>query len=597
MEVPVEQPTTTTTTPTTRALTTSLARTTTPARTTTTSPAMTTTTTPVRTINHTARTTTTTPVTTTTPTARTTTTTTSLRTTTTITARTTTTTIAWTTTQPALELGSYISIPYQGETSLSRVELYTLTPSPVTPAVPDPITAESLDDTPPIIQVSSPIARRTRSKKKLQFEEEVKMDIFTEMALTTSLARTTTPARTTTTSPAMTTTTTPVRTTNHTARTTTTTPVTTTTPTARTTTTTTSLRTTTTITARTTTTTIAWTTTQPALELGSYISIPYQGETSLSRVELYTLTPSPVTPAVPDPITAESLDDTPPIIQVSSPIARRTRSKKKLQFEEEVKMDIFTEITTRVKLDPGVIVNHRNEIQKTPAQYMITRSHVIQNVIPTGSTEFFWDAMFPRSLPSKVVIGLISQKAANGDYTANPFNFQHFNMTNVTMKVNGVEIYGSPLSLDFGDNRNYTAAYKTIAIVMSENCDCIIHLVDFNEPPTVANMFNRECSWRCKNETCEQKKDLGNYLEKMDVFMTVFWTVSGLFVAYISPVVGKMICQSRQQKQPYLPITRSQQDSTVTTQIPTLYITPSFEIPTIIPVPEISTPKDQQYLE
>ncbi|XP_052084509.1 uncharacterized protein LOC127721739 [Mytilus californianus] len=199
-----------------------------------------------------------------------------------------------------------------------------------------------------------------------------------------------------------------------------------------------------------------------------------------------------------------------------------------------------------------------------------------------------------------------------------------------------------------------------IVEVMSENCDCIIHLVDFNEPPTVANMFNRECSWTCTNETCvpdnilevfvtrkeknptkptsetttdhteawpttrdsmttdhkeawptttvrvttnskephsEQKKDLGNYLEKMDVFMTVFWTVSGLFVAYISLVVGKMIYQSRQQKQPYLPITRSQQDSTVTTQIPTLDITPSFEIPTIIPIPEISPPKDQQYLE
>ena len=67
--------------------------------------------------------------------------------------------------------------------------------------------------------------------------------------------------------------------------------------------------------------------------------------------------------------------------------------------------------------------------------------------------------MFPRSLPSKVVLGLISQKAANGDYTANPFNFQHSNMTNVTMKVNGVEVYGSPLSLDFGNNRNYTSAY------------------------------------------------------------------------------------------------------------------------------------------
>ncbi|CAG2220294.1 unnamed protein product [Mytilus edulis] len=189
---------------------------------------------------------------------------------------------------------------------------------------------------------------------------------------------------------------------------------------------------------------------------------------------------------------------------------------------------------------------------------------------------------------------------------------------------------------------------------MSESCDCIIHLVDFNEPPTVANMFNRECSWRCKNETCvpdnilevfvtrKEKKpnepisettteawptirDLmttdrkeawptttawvttnskephseqrpGKLLRENGCIHDSILTVSGLFVAYISPVVGKMICQSRQQKQPYLPITRSQQDSTVTTQIPTLDITQSFEIPTIIPIPEIS-PKDQQYLK
>lgn len=121
-------------------------------------------------------------------------------------------------------------------------------------------------------------------------------------------------------------------------------------------------------------------------------------------------------------------------------------------------LDVFYR-TARVKLDPGVILNHRDEIQKSPVQYVINRSHVIQNVIPKGSTEFFWDAMFPKALPSKVVIGLVSQKTANDDYTANPFNFQHFNMTNVTMNVNGVEIYGSPLSLDFGKNRNYIAAY------------------------------------------------------------------------------------------------------------------------------------------
>jgi hypothetical protein len=35
------------------------------------------------------------------------------------------------------------------------------------------------------------------------------------------------------------------------------------------------------------------------------------------------------------------------------------------------------------------------------------------------------------------------------------------------MRVNGVEVYGSPLSLDFGANRNYTAAY----VWLFEICD------------------------------------------------------------------------------------------------------------------------------
>ncbi|VDI45065.1 Hypothetical predicted protein [Mytilus galloprovincialis] len=189
--------------------------------------------------------------------------------------------------------------------------------------------------------------------------------------------------------------------------------------------------------------------------------------------------------------------------------------------------------------------------------------------------------------------------------------------------INGQCQYDTASAVCFCNKEVYVREVRIVE-VMSESCDCIIHLVDFNEPPTVTNMFDRECSWTCTNETCdhteawpttrdsttsdlkeawptttvrvttdskephsEQKKDLGHYLQKMDVFMTV----SGLFVAYVSLVVGKMLYRMRHQKLPYLPITRSQQDSTLTTQIPTLDITPSFELPTIIPVPEISTPQ------
>ncbi|XP_063436626.1 uncharacterized protein F54H12.2-like [Mytilus trossulus] len=129
-------------------------------------------------------------------------------------------------------------------------------------------------------------------------------------------------------------------------------------------------------------------------------------------------------------------------------------------------LDVFYR-TARVKVDPGVILNHRRQIQESPAKYLINRSNVIQNVIPLGSTEFYWDSLFPKSLPSKVVFGLVPQKAINGDYTANPFNFQHFNMSCITLKVNGVEVYGSPLNMDFSNNRNYTAAY----VRLFEICD------------------------------------------------------------------------------------------------------------------------------
>ncbi|CAG2238519.1 unnamed protein product [Mytilus edulis] len=135
-----------------------------------------------------------------------------------------------------------------------------------------------------------------------------------------------------------------------------------------------------------------------------------------------------------------------------------TKESRTFELEGNLLEDTLN-LEARVKLDPGVILNHRNQIRQTPAKYVINRSNVIQNIIPKGSTEFYWDGIFPKAIPSKLVFGLLSQTSVNGDYTKNPFNFQHFNMTEVSLKVNGVEIYGTPLKLDFGVNRNYSTAY------------------------------------------------------------------------------------------------------------------------------------------
>ena len=51
-------------------------------------------------------------------------------------------------------------------------------------------------------------------------------------------------------------------------------------------------------------------------------------------------------------------------------------------------LDVFFR-TARVKVDPSVILNNRRQIQESPAQYLINRSHVIQSVIPKDRLNSF----------------------------------------------------------------------------------------------------------------------------------------------------------------------------------------------------------------
>lgn len=59
------------------------------------------------------------------------------------------------------------------------------------------------------------------------------------------------------------------------------------------------------------------------------------------------------------------------------------------------------------------------------------------NIIPKVSTEFYWGTIFSQAIPDRIVVGLVDQKAVNVDYTTNPFNFQHFDLKDVRIYVNG----------------------------------------------------------------------------------------------------------------------------------------------------------------
>ena len=119
------------------------------------------------------------------------------------------------------------------------------------------------------------------------------------------------------------------------------------------------------------------------------------------------------------------------------------------------------DVVYKVRVDPGVLLNHSKQIESTPVKYTISRNELKMNTIPKGSTEFYWDNIFPQAVPDRIVVGLVDQKAVNGDYTANLFNFEHFSLTDIGIYVNGESVPGRPLKTDFTAG-HYSSAYARL---------------------------------------------------------------------------------------------------------------------------------------
>ncbi|XP_071138363.1 uncharacterized protein F54H12.2-like [Mytilus edulis] len=75
----------------------------------------------------------------------------------------------------------------------------------------------------------------------------------------------------------------------------------------------------------------------------------------------------------------------------------------------------------KIKVDPGILVNHMKQIEIKPVRYYFQRTEVKRN---KSSSEFIWDNLFTIR-PSTLVVGLISQDSGNGSYGTNPFFFNH----------------------------------------------------------------------------------------------------------------------------------------------------------------------------
>lgn len=118
----------------------------------------------------------------------------------------------------------------------------------------------------------------------------------------------------------------------------------------------------------------------------------------------------------------------------------------------------------KVKVASSITLGHAAALRHTTAKYPLRRVDCKVLTIPRGFSSFNPDNIFLGRIPKRIVFGLVDTEAFNGSYTTNPFNFKHYNLSQVGVYVDGEQIPRKPLTLKFDADggENFMAGFQTL---------------------------------------------------------------------------------------------------------------------------------------
>lgn len=87
------------------------------------------------------------------------------------------------------------------------------------------------------------------------------------------------------------------------------------------------------------------------------------------------------------------------------------------------------------------------------ANYQISRVIMKEFQITSGGKSKSINQFHKGILPTKVVLAFTKNDAMVGDYALNPFNFKNYDLSELSLRVNGHELDGTTLKLDYDSNQ------------------------------------------------------------------------------------------------------------------------------------------------
>ena len=118
-------------------------------------------------------------------------------------------------------------------------------------------------------------------------------------------------------------------------------------------------------------------------------------------------------------------------------------------IEPKVQLSDVVLKVRKVRVDQSVSDGVERMLKQTPALYPIRRVECKILTIPANLPNVRQDNIFSGIIPNSFVVGLVHVDATTGEYGKNPYNFQHFGVTSVSLTANGQEIPFKLLTLKY----------------------------------------------------------------------------------------------------------------------------------------------------
>lgn len=115
----------------------------------------------------------------------------------------------------------------------------------------------------------------------------------------------------------------------------------------------------------------------------------------------------------------------------------------------------------KAKLMASVFVAHAKALELGNMKFPIRRVVCKTFTVPRGNLDFSQENLFSGQIPSRVVIGCVDNDAFNGSYTKNPFNFKHYNLTQMKVFTDGYTQHIKPIDCNFAAHQ-YIAGYMSL---------------------------------------------------------------------------------------------------------------------------------------